>query len=498
MERVAPEPPRVSDIVAEAGSSNKAFYRYFAGKDDVILAVMERGVAIVVSYLQHQMAKEPTPAAQVQRWIEGALAQVADPHLISMSRAAAGQVSATANWRAADDEIMRPMRDLLTEPVAALGSNDVRARRRRRLPLHDDSHAPLPGFGAAARPRRRRSSGAVLSTRTGGQLMRAVVCRAYGPPEDLVVDDVADPTPGPGQLVVRVHAAAVNFPDVLLIAGKYQVKIPMPFTPGSELAGEVIAAGEGAPFAAGRTGFGATPTGAFAELALLACAAAVTEIPDGADFASAAAFGVTYRTAYHALRSVADVAPGDWVVDPRGRRRCGFGRAWTWRSAMKARVLAAASSPRRSSSMCRQRGAEATVDYDREDLKIGIRELTGDAARVVLDPGRRAVTRSRRCAVLPAAGPSSPSVTPRARSRHPAESGSAQRTSPFGAWRFARSSPTSPDDAARDMRELTADVRRRPDPALHRRPVRIGPTPRRRYGMSPTARRSARWSSTSA
>jgi AcrR family transcriptional regulator len=125
MERVAPEPPRVSDIVAEAGSSNKAFYRYFAGKDDVILAVMERGVAIVVSYLQHQMTKEPAPAGQVQRWIEGALAQVADPHLISMSRAAAGQVSATADWRAADDEIMRPMRDLLTEPVAALGSKDI-------------------------------------------------------------------------------------------------------------------------------------------------------------------------------------------------------------------------------------------------------------------------------------------------------------------------------------------------------------------------------------
>jgi AcrR family transcriptional regulator len=126
MERVAPEPPRVSDIVAQAGSSNKAFYRYFAGKDDVILAVMERGVAIVVSYLQHQMDKEPTPAGKVRRWIEGALAQVADPHLISMSRAAAGQISATANWRAADDEIMAPMRDLLTEPIAALGSTDVR------------------------------------------------------------------------------------------------------------------------------------------------------------------------------------------------------------------------------------------------------------------------------------------------------------------------------------------------------------------------------------
>jgi AcrR family transcriptional regulator len=126
MERVAPEPPRVSDIVTEAGSSNKAFYRYFAGKDDVILAVMERGVAIVVSYLQHQMTKERTPAGQVRRWIEGALAQVADPHLISMSRAAAGQVSATTDWRAADDAIMRPMSDLLIEPIVALGSKDAR------------------------------------------------------------------------------------------------------------------------------------------------------------------------------------------------------------------------------------------------------------------------------------------------------------------------------------------------------------------------------------
>ena len=122
MERVAPQAPRVSDIVTEAGSSNKAFYRYFAGKDDLILAVMERGVAIVVSYLQHQMAKESRPEDKVACWIEGALAQVADPHLISMSRAAAGQMS---NWRLADREMLRPLRDLLVEPVTALGSADA-------------------------------------------------------------------------------------------------------------------------------------------------------------------------------------------------------------------------------------------------------------------------------------------------------------------------------------------------------------------------------------
>ena len=213
--------------------------------------------------------------------------------------------------------------------------------------------------------------------------MRAVVCRTYGPPEDLVVEEVADPTPGPGQLVVRVHAAAVNFPDVLLIAGKYQVKIPVPFTPGSELAGEVVAVGDGVPFRPGQRVSAPTPTGAFAEQALLD-SAAVAEIPDDADFASAAAFGVTYRTAYHALRSIADVAPGDWVVVLGAAGGVGLA-AVDLAVAMKARVLAAASSPEKL-ELCRLRGAEATVDYDREDLKTRIRELTGDAARVVLDP----------------------------------------------------------------------------------------------------------------
>jgi len=121
LERVAPDEPRVADIVAEAGSSNKAFYRYFTGKDELFQAVMERGVAIVVSYLQHQLAKETTPAGQVERWIRGTVAQVSDPHLLSMSRAASTQLTAAG---VSDDEILRPLRDLLTEPVAALGGSD--------------------------------------------------------------------------------------------------------------------------------------------------------------------------------------------------------------------------------------------------------------------------------------------------------------------------------------------------------------------------------------
>jgi NADPH:quinone reductase len=213
--------------------------------------------------------------------------------------------------------------------------------------------------------------------------MRAVICRTYGPPEDLVVDDVTDPTTGPGQLLVRVRAAAVNFPDVLLIAGTYQIKMPLPFTPGSELAGEVVAAGADAPFRPGDRVFGSTPTGAFAELALLD-AHAVSAIPDGADFAAAAAFGVTYRTAYHALRSVAKVAEGDWVVVLGAAGGVGQA-ALDLAVAMKARVLAAASTQEKR-DVCRRRGAEATVDYEREDLKSRIRELTGGGARVVIDP----------------------------------------------------------------------------------------------------------------
>lgn len=212
--------------------------------------------------------------------------------------------------------------------------------------------------------------------------MRAIVCNAYGPPEDLVLTEVADPVPAPGQALVRVHAAAVNFPDVLFVAGKYQVRIPPPFTPGNEIAGEVVAVGEGAPLQPGQRVFGTT-FGAFAELALLDATIAQT-VPDGVDFASAAAFGVTYRTAYHALRSVAQVTEGDWVVVLGAAGGVGLA-AVDLAVVMGARVLAAASSPEKL-QLCRERGAQATVDYDNEDLKLRIRELTGDAARVVLDP----------------------------------------------------------------------------------------------------------------
>lgn len=92
----------------------------------MFLAVMERGVAIGVSYLEHQMAKEPTPAAKIARWIEGALAQGSDPHLLSLSRMASAQLTAGANSRVADEDMLAPLRDMLTEPVAEMGGPDPR------------------------------------------------------------------------------------------------------------------------------------------------------------------------------------------------------------------------------------------------------------------------------------------------------------------------------------------------------------------------------------
>ncbi|WP_328362237.1 TetR/AcrR family transcriptional regulator [Mycobacterium sp. NBC_00419] len=124
MQRVSPEAPRVSDIVTEAGVSNKAFYRYFAGKDDLMLAAMERGVALVVSYLEHQMAKEKRPQDKVARWIRGALAQVVDPDLTAMSRALVIQFPGSDTGRLAQEEILGTLRALLLEPISQLGRRD--------------------------------------------------------------------------------------------------------------------------------------------------------------------------------------------------------------------------------------------------------------------------------------------------------------------------------------------------------------------------------------
>ncbi|CAN5801442.1 hypothetical protein BH09ACT7_BH09ACT7_23930 [soil metagenome] len=124
MARSAPEPPKVSDIILDAGSCNKAFYRYFEGKDDLLLAVMQRGTAIVASSLAQRMSREADPATQVARWVEGLLAQVTDPHMFSLCAATVAQMSASAHRKASDDEVMRPLRVLLTAPIEQMGRPD--------------------------------------------------------------------------------------------------------------------------------------------------------------------------------------------------------------------------------------------------------------------------------------------------------------------------------------------------------------------------------------
>ncbi|MCV7226414.1 TetR/AcrR family transcriptional regulator [Mycolicibacterium komossense] len=124
MARSAPEPPKVSEIIVEAGSCNKAFYRHFGGKDDLLLAVMQRGIAVVAALLEEQMSRESDPAVKVARWVQGLLAQVTDPHMFSMCAATVAQMSASAHRQASDDDVMRPLRELLSEPIERMGRTD--------------------------------------------------------------------------------------------------------------------------------------------------------------------------------------------------------------------------------------------------------------------------------------------------------------------------------------------------------------------------------------
>lgn len=214
--------------------------------------------------------------------------------------------------------------------------------------------------------------------------MRAVRCVEYGPPSVLVTEEVPEPSPGPGQVVVAVAAAAVNFPDVLLVADRYQLHVPVPFTPGSELAGTVVAVGAGVTgLAEGDRVMGATLIGAFAERVTVP-AAALETVPPGLDLGAAAAFGVAHHTAYHALRTAARVEPGDWVVVLGAAGGVGLATVELG-SVLGARVLAAASSEAKLDA-CRAKGAVACVDYRHEDLKERIKAITDGGATVVVDP----------------------------------------------------------------------------------------------------------------
>jgi NADPH:quinone reductase len=214
--------------------------------------------------------------------------------------------------------------------------------------------------------------------------MLAARMAGYGPPELLVVAEVPDPQPGAGEVAVDVIAAAVNFPDLLIMNGSYQASWPLPLIPGSEFAGTVAAAGAGVTgVRPGDRVAGGVAVGAFAERVVVS-AGALWPVPDGTDLAEAAAFRVTYLTSYHALRSVAEVRPGDWVVVLGAAGGVGLA-AVDIAKLLGAKVIAAASSADKL-AVCRARGADEVIDYAREDLKSRIKQITGGGADVVIDP----------------------------------------------------------------------------------------------------------------
>jgi NADPH2:quinone reductase len=214
--------------------------------------------------------------------------------------------------------------------------------------------------------------------------MRALRCNQYGAPDSLVVEEIPGPAPSEGQIVVHVVAAAANFPDVLLVADQYQIHVPVPFTPGSEFAGTVSALGPGVDgIAVGDRVMGAALFGAFAEQ-ILVPASSVQAVDPAVDLLSAAASGVAHRTAYHALRSVGRVTPGDWVVVLGAAGGVGLA-AIELGSVLGARMLAAASTPEKL-ALCLDKGAEAVIDYRTEKLKDRIKEITGGGAHMVIDP----------------------------------------------------------------------------------------------------------------
>jgi NADPH2:quinone reductase len=215
--------------------------------------------------------------------------------------------------------------------------------------------------------------------------MKAVVCRKLGAIGDLAFEEIASPRAGPGEVVVSVRACGVNFPDVLLVQGKYQVKPPLPFSPGVEIAGFVKEAGEGVTnVRPGDPVAGSVPYGGFAE-EVLAPARNLVPIPADLDFAVGAAFTLTYGTSYHALADCAHLRRGETLLVLGAAGGVGLAAVDLGRM-MGARVIAAASSEAKLAA-CARYGAETLINYEQEDLREALKRVTaGEGVDVVYDP----------------------------------------------------------------------------------------------------------------
>lgn len=215
--------------------------------------------------------------------------------------------------------------------------------------------------------------------------MKALLCKEWGLPETLVVESVPDPVPGDNEAVVRVHAAGVNFPDVLIIQNKYQFKPLLPFAPGGECAGVVERVGDKVKhLKPGMRVIALTGHGAFAQQ-VVADARMLVPVPDDFDFVIASAFMMTYGTSYHALKDRAALKSGETLLVLGASGGVGLA-AIEIGKALGARVIAAASSAEKL-EICRQHGADELINYSTEDLKERLKTITGGkGVDVVYDP----------------------------------------------------------------------------------------------------------------
>ena len=215
--------------------------------------------------------------------------------------------------------------------------------------------------------------------------MKALLCTHFGPPDELEFLDVPSPVPDAGQVVVGVKAASVNFPDVLIIENKYQFKPPLPFSPGSELAGVVKAVGPGVTHVQpGDRVMAFTTYGAFAEEVALD-GFRVLPMPEGMEFGTAAALLLTYGTMDHALRDRGSVKAGETVLVLGAAGGIGIASIEIAK-ALGARVIACASTEEKL-AVCRTHGADDLIDYSTDDLRERIKTLTGGGGvDVIVDP----------------------------------------------------------------------------------------------------------------
>ena len=215
--------------------------------------------------------------------------------------------------------------------------------------------------------------------------MKAVLCKAFGPAETLVLEEVASPVPKKNEVLLDVHAAGVNFPDTLIIEGKYQFKPPFPFSPGGEAAGVVSAVGEKVShLKVGDRVMALTGWGSFAEQVAVP-GYNVLPIPAAMDFNTAAAFSMTDGTSMHALRQRGNLQPGETLLVLGASGGVGLAAVEIGK-AMGARVIAAASSAEKL-AVAKAAGADELINYSESNLKDEIKRLTdGNGADVIYDP----------------------------------------------------------------------------------------------------------------